>query len=83
MCFQEVKLIIRGYRRRERTSWEQTRWQTFWLMHNGMVDLKKAGINTEEDLITFPWDNDDADLPSADEVEDMQDMLRAINKGQS
>ena len=79
--FQEVKLIIRGYRKRERTTCNMIRWQTFWLLHNGMADLKKAGINVPEDLISFPWDkeDEDIDLPTDEEVADMQDLLRSLN----
>lgn len=77
--FQEVKLIIRGYRRRERTTWEQVRWQTFWLLHNGMTDLKKAGINAATDLVKFPWDDEDVELPSDQEVDDMLDLMRKVN----
>ena len=79
--FQEVKLIIRGYRKRERTNCNMIRWQTFWLLHNGMADLKKAGINVPEDLISFPWDkeDEDIDLPTDEEVADMQDLLRSLN----
>ena len=79
LSFQEVRLIIRGYRRRERTSWEQIRWQTFWLLHNGMTDLKKAGINSADDLLHFPWDDEDMELPSEEEVNDLTDLIHSIN----
>lgn len=68
-----------------RTSWEQTRWQTFWLLHNGMLDTKKAGINSVTDLIRFPWDDETPeadDLPSDDEINAMRAKLKAMNNNE-
>lgn len=84
LTFWEMRRIIRGYRKREQTTWEQTRWAVFWLMHNGMTDLRKAGINSPSDLIQFPWDNDhpeqDDDEPTLEEVEELRRQLQEENR---
>lgn len=61
--------------------WEMTRWQTFWLLHNGMLDCRKAGITSPTDLIRFPWDNDHPsdDQPTDEEVEQMRRHLQQLN----
>lgn len=83
LCFWEVRRIVNGYRRRERTLWELTRWQTFLLMHNGMADLKKAGIYRMQDLIRFPWEDgapDDDDQPSDEEIDAIRKHLQGLNQ---
>ena len=78
--FWEVRRIIRGYRNRQRPSWEQARLNAFFIM-SAMADLKGAGINSDLDLITFPWEREEmeANLPSEEEVADMTDMIDSIN----
>ena len=80
MRFWEVRRIIRGYRNRQRPSWEQARLNAFFIM-SAMADLKQAGIHNDMDLITFPWEKEDieANLPSKEEVADMTDMIDQIN----
>lgn len=78
----EARRIIRGYRQRQRVAWEQTRWQTFWLLHNGMLDCRKAGIISPTDLIRFPWDDGSqpsGDQPTAEEIEAMRKHLQELN----
>lgn len=85
LYFWEMRAIIAGYRKREQAAWERTRWQTFMLMHNGMIDLSGAGIDSPTDLIAFPWDDDDAsggdddDITTPDDVEHMRAYLRQLN----
>lgn len=55
----EILAIIDGYRKRERTFMLMTRWSTFMTMSTGMADLKKAGIRSPEDLITFSWEREE------------------------
>lgn len=78
--FWEVRRIIRGYRNRQRPSWEQARLNAFFIM-SAMADLKGAGINNDLDLITFPWEREEmeANLPSEEEVADMTNMIELIN----
>lgn len=77
----EVRRIIAGYRKREHKEWERTRWQTFWLMHNGMVDLNKAGIHSEQDIVKFPWERPGQDdLPTDEEIEEMRQRLQKANR---
>ena len=54
----EIKAIIDGYRKRERTFCTMIRWSTFHQMCTGMADLKKAGIYDEYDLLRFPWEEE-------------------------
>ena len=59
-----------------------TRWATFMQMCTGMADIKKAGINSAEDLIKFSWEKEDDEdnKPSDDEVEEMRRMLQEENR---
>ena len=55
------------------------------LMHNGMVDLAKAGITAPLDLLRFPWDTDDdgespaSDMPTKEEIEQLRKELNDHN----
>jgi hypothetical protein len=55
------------------------------LMHNGMVDLSKAGITSPLDLLRFPWDTDDdesssvSDIPTREEIEQLRKELNDHN----
>lgn len=80
MRWWEMRSVINGYRRRERLTWTVARWQTFMLMHNGMTDLKKAGIYSASDLLPFPWEKaDTATTVSDEEIERLQRMMREEN----
>lgn len=82
----EIQAIIRGYRRRQRPSWEQARLNAFYIM-SAMADLSKAGIRSDRDLITFPWENEEVtkrdSLPSDEEVEEMRQMMKELNEQQT
>lgn len=54
LTWWELKAIIKGYRRRERTTWESTRWQTFCILC-----ALGAKINQPEDLQKFTWDDEE------------------------
>ena len=79
----EIQAIIRGYRRRQRPSWEQARLNAFYIM-SAMADLSKAGIRSDRDLITFPWEEKEVtkhdSLPSDEEVEEMQQLMKELNE---
>lgn len=80
--YWEVQRIIDGYRRREHSLWQIARWQTFCLMHNGILDLSKANVKTPDDLIKFEWEKEQQegeDLDS-DEIDDLRSLLKDINK---
>lgn len=49
-------------------------------MCTSMADLKKAGIHSATDLIKFPWDHEDADMPDEKDVNDILATLRAMRK---
>ena len=81
----EIEAIIRGYRRRQRPSWEQARLNAFYIM-SAMADLSKAGIRSDRDLITFPWEKDaptQGDIPSDEEVEEMRQKMKQLNEQQT
>ena len=82
----EIQAIIRGYRRRQRPSWEQARLNAFYIM-SAMADLSKAGIRSDRDLITFPWEEKDVtkcdSLPSDEEVEEMRQLMKELNEQQT
>lgn len=83
--FWEVRRIIRGYRRRQRPSWEQARLNAFYIM-SAMADLSKAGIRSDCDLITFPWEKEETksdSLPSDEEVEEMRQLMKQMNEQQT
>ena len=44
-----------------------------------MADLKKAGIYKPTDLITFPWEKEHVELPSDEEVAEMQQLIASMN----
>lgn len=47
------------------------------------VDLAKGGIRSPKDLLPFPWENDgiaDGDLPTDDEIDEMQQLLAEQNQ---
>lgn len=79
----EIQAIIRGYRRRQRPSWEQARLNAFYIM-SAMADLSKAGIRSDRDLITFPWEEEEVtkhdSLPSDEEVEEMRQLMKQMNE---
>ena len=79
LLWWEIKAIIRGYNRRDRSLWSATRWQTYNLMAVSMADLKKAGIYKPTDLITFPWEKEHVELPSDEEVAEMQQLIASMN----
>ena len=82
----EIQAIIRGYRRRQRPSWEQARLNAFYIM-SAMADLSKAGIRSDRDLITFPWEEEEVtkrdSLPSDEEVEEMRQLMKQLNEQQT
>lgn len=46
-----------------------------------MADMKKAGIHKPTDLLRFPWEQEQHNMPqiSEEEIADMQDMMRTMN----
>lgn len=81
----EIQAIIKGYRRRQRPSWEQARLNAFYIM-SAMADLSKAGIRSDRDLITFPWEKEVTyrdSLPSDEEVEEMRQLMKQLNEQQT
>ena len=75
----ETILIIRGYRRRQRTFCDMTRWQTYIsLMPHSK--LRENGIMSATDLIKFPWDEDNEEIISDEEAEDLANLIVEANK---
>lgn len=79
LCWWQIKSIVKGYRKRERTFCVMTRWATFMQMCTGMADLTKAGIYEAQDLIRFEWEKDSS-IPEDEVVEQMREKLLKMNK---
>lgn len=78
MAFWEIRLVVRGYRERQKNIWEATRWQTFWLMHVGMADTSRVDF---ESLLRLPWDRQGSTSePSQEDIDRLREKLRAYNK---
>ena len=78
----QLRMIVKGYYRRNRDMWSAVRWQTYNLMSVSMADLKKAGIYKPTDLIQFPWDTTDeetGDMPSDAEVQRLRQLMMEEN----
>lgn len=77
----QVIAIIKGYRKRQRPLWEAARLNAYFTM-TSMADLRKANINSDRDLIKFPWEQEanTQNLPSEAEVEEMRQMLQSMNE---
>lgn len=76
----EIRCIVEGYRRRERTLCLLTRWQTFWQISTGMADISKAGIYSPEDLMRFPWEKEDEPIISDEERDRIRAELQELNR---
>lgn len=76
----QIRAIIEGYRRRERTYCMMTRWSTYMTMSCGMADLKKAGIYSPEDLMQLPWDKESIPDISDDEIDEQRRRIQEANK---
>jgi len=78
----EIKAIIDGYRKRDRTYLLMTRWSTFMIMCTGMADLKKAGIHSADDLMRFSWEESERrnDMFTPEELAEIDKMLNG-NRG--
>lgn len=80
----ELNAIIKGYRRREQTSWNQTRWLAYVIMCRipAGKSMNEVGIRRPEDLLPLPWDKGHQAhpiLPTEDEVEEMQALMHKMN----
>ena len=76
----EVRSIIRGYRRRERTLCIMSRRMAFWQVKTSMADTKK--ISTPADLWSLPWDKEEKEtIPqiTEEEQQELQDLMAAEN----
>lgn len=84
--YSDLICIERGYHRRTREAWSMNRWQTyhFMLATCGGKALKEAGIHDPIDLHRFLWEKkkdsgDNSSMPTKEEVEEMQALMRKIN----
>lgn len=79
--YWEILLISRGYQNRARNLWSAMRWHAYNVMSAiPYCDLKKGGIRKPQDLITFPWEEHKASLPTEDEKEDVLRDIQAFRK---
>ena len=68
----DIHLLIRGYRRRERTQYINTRWLIFSIakMMGGAKD-----VDTPEDFCPFSWENYTDKQSKEEEEEQLQRLL--------
>ena len=80
LTFCDLLLIERGYARRHRNLWSATRWQAYNLMMAfvGNDAMKKSGIMSPKDLISFPWDFEPV-IMSEEEKQELMDEMRSYN----
>lgn len=71
--FWEVRRIIRGYRRRERSGWEQARFNAYYIM-SAMCDM--SSYKSDSDIYRFPWEQTPSALPSKETVAEMQELIK-------
>lgn len=69
----QIRAIIRGYRKRERSLWLATRWQTW-------VTAKLMGSDSEspEDFMPLPYDT--TDKPAVNNEEEKEKLQKLIEE---
>lgn len=77
----QLTSIIRGYNRRRRDGWSQTRWLAYNVM-SCFADLKKSGILRPTDLIKFPWERERVVEVSQEDIDELQAEMAAMNAQQ-
>ena len=61
--------------------WSAIRWHAYNVMSAmPYTDLQKAGIRSPRDLLHFDWDDEERDLPSEEEVDDLVGMINELNE---
>lgn len=80
--YVDILLIERGYNRRISHQWSRTRWETYHLMiaQCGSENLRKSGIYSPKDLLTFPWEKEKSIPLTHDEIAEMQAEMDAYNE---
>lgn len=77
----EIQASIKGYLRRGRVEWHIARWHAWWCIHNGMVNWEDNNVRCQKDMITFPWEKEEAFMSKEDEEELLQ-LMQELNKGE-
>ena len=72
---------MRGYQRRHRDLWSAVRWHAYHIMYvMPYCDLKRNGYHNPTDLMPLPWDTKEKpNLPSEEEIRQMQEEMRTFN----
>ena len=70
----EINAIVKGYRKRARTTWEATRWQTFCILCS-----LGSKITSPQELQRFPWEMEETVI-SKEDVEDLKELIANINE---
>ena len=71
----EIKAILNGYRRRERTYAETVRWQT-WVI----ISSLGAKINNPKDLRELPWDEEENEITQSMTEEERNELLQEMDE---
>ena len=72
----EINSIVRGYRKRARTTWEATRWQTYLILR-----AMGAKLRSEQELQIFPWEKEAETEITHEEADEMRELMENINNG--
>lgn len=75
MQLWQIRSVIRGYQKRHREQWHQTRFLA-WIVANGFG----GKIDQPEELITFSWEKEQEEPVDYDELQRMVDEAREHNK---
>lgn len=77
IAFWEVRRIIKGYRKRSQTFCEMLRWQTWWYLQ---PHVKKDSIRKPAELATFPWEKEEVEEYSEEDVNEIRELIRKTNE---
>ena len=70
LSYAQIRAYIRGYRKRERTSWYQLRWQTW-----AIVSALGAKIDSPEQLLPLPFDREQTAEEKRKDEENLQRLI--------
>lgn len=81
LTYCDLLLITRGFQRRQRHGWEQARLIAYHVRY--CMGLSKGeNAKTLTEWLPFPWEHEqrEAELPSEEEIKEMQALMDTINQ---
>ena len=72
LTFWEIRAIVNGYRRRNKSILESSRLFTFYIMN-----ALGAKIKDPEELLSFTWERENDNLPklTQEDIDEMQSLM--------